>query len=314
MAAPQFSYWDYVKAAFWKPVQSRILGAMPLTQMLLVSFGLAGFVNPGFWLLGLAGIVAFVGGRSSSERFQKLMDAQRLMARQETAEERLRAAYDKLDGSSQARYRALATQCQEILELAAPGGGKAGVSNFRAGNLNQLLSLFLRLLASRDAVKDTLEHVDQRQLEQGNLVLKERLTAVEDPEGPLARSLKATLEIQEKRLANLKSARNNLAVVEAELERIEQQARLLLEESAVSGRPEALSARLDAVSATLSETSRWMDQHAELFSDIASEELDSGRAPVLPAVLPSQPDESQASEPEKEPPRPPRPRTAQRQR
>jgi hypothetical protein len=60
------SYWDYVKAAFWKPVRSRILGAMPLTQMLLVSFGLAGFFNPGFWLLGLAGIVAFVGGRSAS--------------------------------------------------------------------------------------------------------------------------------------------------------------------------------------------------------------------------------------------------------
>ena len=308
MAGQQFSYWDYVKAAFWRPVRSRVLGAMPLTQMMLVSFGLAGFVNPGFWLLGLAGIVAFVGGRSSSERFQKLMEAQRLMARQETAEERLKAAYDRLDPASQARYRALAVQCREILDLAAPGGGKAGVSDFRAGNLNQLLALFLRLLASRSAVQDTLEHVDQRQLEQANLVLKERLAAAEDPDGPLARSLKATLEIQEKRLANLKAARTNLAVVEAELERIEQQARLLREESAVSGRPEALSARLDAVSATLSETSRWMDQHAELFSDLASEEMDAGRAPGLPA-LPDEPQES-----EKQPPPPPRPRTAQRQR
>jgi hypothetical protein len=302
------SYWDYVKAAFWRPVRSRILGAMPLTQMLLVSFGLAGFVNPGFWLVGLAAIVAFVGGRSSSERFQKLMDAQRLMARQETAEQRLRTAYDRLDAASQARYRALAVQCNEILGLAAPGGGKAGVSDFRAGNLNQLLALFLRLLASRAAVKDTLEHVDQRQLEQANVVLKERLAAAEDPEGALARSLKATLEIQEKRLANLKAARSNLAVIEAELERIEQQARLLREESAVSGRPEALSARLDAVSTTLSETSRWMDQHAELFSDLASAELDSGRAPGLP-VLPEPPDE-----PEKQAPLPPRPRPAQRQR
>ena len=68
MAGVPMSYWEYVKAAFWKPVRTRVLGAMPLTQMLLVSFGLAGFFNPGFWLLGLAGVVAFVGGRSASGR------------------------------------------------------------------------------------------------------------------------------------------------------------------------------------------------------------------------------------------------------
>lgn len=305
MPGDPLSYWDYLKAALWRPVRSRILGAMPLTQMLLVSFGLAGFVNPGFWLLGLAAVVAFVGGRSSSARFQKLVDAQRLMARAESAEDRLKAAYDRLDGASQTRYRALAAQCREILGMAAPGGGTSGVTDFRAGNLNQLLSLFLRLLASRTSIQDTLERVDQRQLEQGNLVLRERLAAAEDPEGPLARSLKATLEIQEKRLANLRAARGNLAVIEAELERIEQQARLLREESAVTGRPEALSARLDAVSATLSETSRWMDQNAELFSDLASAELDSGRAPGLPGL---------PEEPESEAPPPPRPRAAQRQR
>jgi hypothetical protein len=50
---------------------------MPLTQMLLASFGIAGFINPGFWLLGLAGVVAFVGGRSASERFQKLVEGER---------------------------------------------------------------------------------------------------------------------------------------------------------------------------------------------------------------------------------------------
>ena len=28
MAGEPMSYWDYVKAAFWKPVRSRVLGAM----------------------------------------------------------------------------------------------------------------------------------------------------------------------------------------------------------------------------------------------------------------------------------------------
>jgi hypothetical protein len=306
MAGERLSYWDYVKAAFWRPVRSRVLGAMPLTQMLLVSFGLAGFVNPGFWLLGLAGVVALVGGRSASARFQKLVDAQRIAARAVNAEDRMKLAYERLAPASQSRYRALVLQCREILGIATPSEGISSIPDFRTGNLNQLLWLFLRLLASRESIQDTLARVDRRQLEAGIESVRARLASAGDPEGALARSLHATLEIQEKRLANLDAAVNNLAVIDAELERIEQQVRLLREESAVSGRPEVLSARLDAVSSTLSETSRWMDQHADLMADLGADELDSGVPSVPPAY--GEPEGEQAS------PRPPRPRPAQRQR
>jgi hypothetical protein len=273
--------------------------------MLLVSFGLAGFFNPGFWLLGLAGIVAFVGGRSASERFQRLVAAERLAARAGTAEDRMKAAYERLEPASQSRYRALVVVCREILGLGGPS--ESGFTDFRAGNLNQLLSLFLRLLASREAITDTLARVDRRQLEAGLENLKARLAAAGDPEGALARSLKATLEIQEKRLANLDTATNNLAVVDAELERIEQQVRLVREESAVSRSPEALSARLDAVSRTLGETSRFLDQHAEIFADLSVSDLETASVPPLPRA-PGEEAEEPAS------PRPPRPRAGQRQR
>ena len=307
MAGEPFGFWDYVKAAFWKPIRSRVFGAMPLTQMLLAAFGLAGFFNPGFWLLGLAAIVAIVGGRSSSARFQKLIDAERIAARAEGAEVKMQRAYERLQPASQSRYRAVVLQCREILGL---GGGfdEAKVTDFRAGNLNQMLWLFLRLLASREAIEDTLARVDRHQLEAGLESLKGRVTAVADPEGALARSLKATLEIQTKRLANLDTASNNLAVIDAELERIEQQVRLVREESAVSGSPEALSARLDSVSSTLSETSRWMDQHAELLTDLSSSDFDS-TIPPMPRSGPRVPDEPAAPAPP-----PPRPRVGQRQR
>ena len=307
MAGEPLSFWDYVKAAFWKPVRSRVLGAMPLTQMLLAAFGIAGFFNPGFWLLGLAALVAIVGGRSSSARFQKLVDAERIAARAEGAEVKMQRAYERLQPASQSRYRALVMQCREILGL---GGGidEGKVTDFRAGNLNQMLWLFLRLLASREAIEDTLARVDRRQLEAGIESLRARVAGVADPEGALARSLKATLEIQEKRLANLDTATNNLAVIDAELERIEQQVRLVREESAVSGSPEALSARLDSVSSTLSETSRWMDQHAELFTDLSSTDFDA-TIPPMPRTSVPIPEDEPAS-----PPPPPRPRVGQRQR
>jgi len=310
MASDQLGYWDFLKAAFWRPVRTRVLGAMPLTQMLLVTFGLAGFVNPGFWLLGLASVVALVGGRSASERFQKLVAAERLAATRAQGQrgqaDRLQLAYDRLDLASQARYRALVDQCHQILGLAAPSGDAGLLQDLRAGNLNQLLTLFLGLLASRGLIRDTLAQVDRPLLEQGLATLRQRLAAAE-PDSPLARSLQATVTIQEKRLANLDTAAKNLAVIDAELERIEQQARLIREESAISGGPEALSARLDAVSTTLSETSRWMDQHAELFSALATEDLD--------AVVPPQPHAPPVAAPEPpEPPAPPRPRPRPRQK
>ncbi len=306
MSGAPLSFWDYVKAAFWKPVRSRAFGAMPLTQMLLAAFGLAGFFNPGFWLLGLALIVAMVGGRSSSARFQKLIDAERIAARAEGAEVTMQRAYERLQPASQSRYRALVMQCREILGLGDFDESK--IADFRAGNLNQLLWLFLRLLSSRESIQDTLARVDRRQLQASIESVRTRVAGVADPEGALARSLRATLEIQEKRLANLDTATNNLAVIDAELERIEQQVRLVREESAVSGSPEALSARLDSVSATLSETSRWMDQHAELFSDLSSGDLDTTLPPV-PRAVGAVAEEEPAS-----PPRPRAPRVGQRQR
>ncbi len=308
MAGEPLSYKDVVKAALWRPVQTRLLGAMPVTQMMLVGFGLAGFVNPGFWLLGVGAVVAWIGGRSSSERFQRLLQAQRIAARTESAEVRMQKLFERLQPASQSRYRALVVQCREVLGL---GGTDSDGSptDIRAGNLNQLLWLFLRLLASREGIQDTVARVDRRQLEGNIATLKSRLGAAGDPEGALARSLKATLDIQEKRLANLDNAANSLAVIDAELERIETQVRLVREEAAMSGgSPDMLSARLDAVSSTLSETSRWMDQHSELFRDMASSDFDSS-VPV-PAVprLPGEEEEAERTPP------PPRPRPGQRQR
>ena len=60
-------------------------------------------------------------------------------------------------------------------------------------------------------------------------------------------------------------------MIDAELERIEQQIELIREESAVSGRPEMLSMRLDAVTSTMAETSRWMEEHTDFFDSLAGQ-------------------------------------------
>jgi len=287
MAEAPLSFWDYVKAAALRPIRSRALGALPLTQMLLAGFGLAGLFNPGFWLLGLALLVSLVGGRSSSARFQKLIRAESLASQRsaqgEGTSDRLGRLYRALEPASQARYRALFEQCREILGLSGRVASPESLTDLRAGSLNQLLLLFLRLLSSRELIGAMLQRIDRGALEQGLAALRERLAAAE-ADGPLARSLQATLDIQEQRLANLTTASSNLDLIDAELERVEQQVRLVREESAVSGGPEMLSSRLDAVSSSLRETSRWMDQHSDLLGDLASSEIDGPALPRLPEL------------------------------
>lgn len=299
MAGEALTYWDFVKAAFYRRVRLPLLGAMPVNQMALAAIGLLGFVNPGFWFLGAALELAYLGALSSSERFQKLVEGERLVARQRGWEASVQRAFAQLPPTAQLRYQALLGRCARILGITTSAGQTGMLSGLRAGTLNQLLWLFLRLLSSRELILTTLAQVDEGELGADVARLEQRLAGVGEG-SPLARSLQATLEIQKKRLENLAAARVNLAVVEAELERIEQQVRLIEEESAVAGGPDVLSARLDAVSSTLLETSRWMDQHAEFFRSLGGEEE------VAPMALPRLPELPPA--PAATPPPPPRAR------
>jgi hypothetical protein len=299
MAGKSLSYWDYVKAAFHRQVPVPLLGAMPANKMALAGFAVLGLANPGFWFLGAAAELAYLGFLSSSARFQRLVRGEQLAAQAQDRDDRVQDAFQKLSRHSQTRYRDLVSECRQILGLAAAEGGSNVFRGLRTGKLNELLWLFMRLLTSREQILNTQARVKRADLEENIASLRKRVETV-DSESPLARSLWATLSIQVKRLENLETAARNLAVVEAELERIEHQVRLLREESAVSGRPEVLSSRLDAISSSLTETSRWMDQHADLFgSEEASEPL-SGSLPTLPSTPLGEP-----------PPVPPPPRRRQ---
>jgi len=289
MAGEPLGYLDYVRAAWHYRPRMGWLGHMPFNHMTLVVFGLLGVVNPGFWLLGVAGELAYLGVLSSSERFQKLVQGERLLERQVGWDEKVRQVAAALTPESQGRYRRLLGQCGLILGMSEKAALESlgSLNDMRAGGLNQLLWLFLRLLSSRELIIANLAQVDHAGLEADVQKVRDRLAAT-PADTPLARSLQATLDIQSKRLDNLNRARASQEVIDAELERIEQQVRLIREEAAVGGGPEVLSTRLDAVTSTMAETSRWMDQHAELFGALSTDDADVASLPRLPDA-PAQP-------------------------
>jgi len=284
---PRLTYWDYVRAAFWRRLPVAGLGRMPVNQMALGAFAVLGIANPGFWLLGAALEVAYLASLSGSGRFQNVVDGERLLAAHEGWETQVHSAVERLNDDRQARYRKLLAQCRAILGLsdALETDTLGSLRDLKTRNLNQLLTIFLRLLTSQELIRANLTNVDRPALEREVAHLEERVAAL-DPEtdAALARSLHGTLDIQKKRLDNLDRADGSLQVIDAELLRIEQQVELLREETAVAGDPQMLSQRLDAVTTQMTETSRWMDENSQLLGTLGGEDLGTELAalPRLP--------------------------------
>jgi hypothetical protein len=290
---------DYLKAAFWRRIPVRGLGPMPVNQLALAAFAVLGLANPGFWLLGAAAELAYLFGLSGNRRFQNLIQAERRLQGQEEAQVRLQQAINGLSPESQRRYSWLLSQAREIAEPALrldDAGGPVKLQEVRSGGLSQLVWIFLRLLLSRESVEKTLQRVDGEHVELEILQLEEKLASLTE-ESPLQRSIRGTLEIQQKRLENLHKAEESRRIIDAELERIERQVELIREEAALSNRPEVLSDRLDSVSVTLNETNRWMEQHSEIFGGLSGLETDPLAADPLvvdpiEAPVPEPPQES----------------------
>ncbi len=279
------TFWDYVKEAFHRRAQLPLLGMMPANKMALAAFAVLGLANPGFWFLGAGLEVAYLTWLAGSERFQKLVKAERLLEVQESWKERVHQSVARLSEEGRDRYRRLLGQCRRILGISETFDGDS-LGNFRdmrARSLNQLLGIYLRMLTSKEVIKANVVGLDREKLQEEARKLEKRLAETSD-EGPLARSLQGTLDIHRRRLENLDRAGDSLKVIDAELDRIEKQVELIREESAVSGKPELLSTRLDAVTSAMSETTRWMDQHSDFFSSLAGDEREDvlSQLPDLP--------------------------------
>lgn len=274
MPATNLSYLDYLKAAFQRRWNVPGLGSLPLNYLGLAAFAVLSLANPGFLFLGTAAELAYLFTLSSSQRFQKLIQGETLLDAKETWEATLQEAVGRLSPQSQVRYHQLLNQCRHILGIGeALGENKfGGLQEMRAGGLNQMLWIFLRLLSSREVLEDNLSRVNRVTLEKEVEYLEKRLATTPE-ESALARSLSGTLDIQRKRLDNLQRAKESMEVIDAELQRIQHQVVLIREESAVSGKAEILSSRLDAVSGALDETNRWMEQNASIFGELGADPL-----------------------------------------
>ena len=84
----------------------------------------------------------------------------------------------------------------------------------------------------------------------------------------LKKSLESKRDIFKMRLQTLAEAKQRLAYVDSELERIEQQVELIREQAIVSKDSQGISNRIDLVSTSLSRTGEWIKEQESVFGSV----------------------------------------------
>jgi len=273
MPAPKPTFWDFVRAAFHRRPSMRRLGEVPWNKIALVALAILGIGNPGFWLLGLGGELLYLYLVATSPRFQTLVRAEKLQAERAAAEARVGGRLTELRAAGQHRFQALHSQCVEVRGITETmqAGASAPLDEARWRGLDELLWLFLRLQVSLETLIRQLGRSDHRSLETEVATLAQELAAAPEAPERLKKSKTSLLELKKKRLENLDRAAEAQQILEAELQRIEQQVELLREEAAISRSPEALSAKIDSVTGSLAETNSWMRQHEDILSELSAD-------------------------------------------
>jgi hypothetical protein len=262
---------SYVKAAF----SARPFGMpVPPNWLALTAFGLlGGFVNPGFWLVGLGLEIAYLWGLSRHPRFRAVVDA----GDRPAGSEKYDALLQRIDGVARERQQQLEARCADIVRQLQTGGAIEA----QLASLTQLCWLHLRLLVARGALVSVVRSAGQEHAELMDQRTRcETRLLDESLDASLRRSLEQQLAVIRERLEAHGDAERRLELVNAELERIRQQVALVYEQSMLATDAEGITRSIDVLAASLNAAGDLLQDQQAMFSD-----LDDLTSPPPPIVL-----------------------------
>ncbi len=258
----------YLGAAF----NARPLGMpIPPNWLGLVAVGLLGLVSPGFWLIGAGVELGYLLMLTSSARFRATVDAGHQQSTHGDWEARRAALIERLPAEERRRQEALEERCRVVLTQTRGDeaqGESTALDGQQAESLAQLAWVHLRLLLSRQRLHRVVSEAEApAEIARRIVELETRLSDPTTSDG-LRASLASQLEILTSRRTSHASARDQLALVDAELERLRQQVELVREQTALSSDASGASRTIDALGATLGETTRWLSDQRQTLGEV----------------------------------------------
>ena len=238
--------WRYLKSAFLVSVDVPSLGRVPVNVLAVTAFGILGFAQPAFWLLGLAVEAAVIPSLAFNPRFQKVVEAQAMEVSQGSAEEKRQALIRLLESSAQQRLWDLAKKCSQVLEVYRSQQAEEYIIESNDQALKNLEWVYLKLLVARHHLLNPSSETEDSLTKK----LKELESDLKDEEesDSLRQSKTATLNILKKRLATMRKKQQTLEEIESDLTRIDNQVDLILENATVQGKPQTISTDIELAS------------------------------------------------------------------
>jgi hypothetical protein len=239
--------WRYLKSAFLVSVDVPGLGRVPVNALGVAAFGILGFAQPAFWLLGMAIEAAVVPALAFNPRFQKVVQAESVQLSDADTALKRRALVNILEPSGKQRLAALTDKCNQVLDVYRSQQAEDYVLESNSQALSRLQWVYLKLLIARHHLLNPVNNETEQTLEKKIQELEADLKDGEETES-LRQSKTATLGILKKRLTNVRLKKQTLEEIESDLTRIDNQIDLILENATMQGKPQTISSDIELAS------------------------------------------------------------------
>ena len=249
---------NYTKEAFLSPWNLVFLIMAMVTAFVLTGTGIANFV-----LLFTAALeLLYLGIMPRQERFRRVVRSRKMAERNKPPSEK--EVFRQLTKSSQKRYirfRNLEKAIRENYEKLSYAS--QGMLEAHLKKIDDLLDSYLNMLQQKERYERFAQQATEDEVVEAMARLRDEMK--EDP--PKVQQIKQKrLDILEKRLAKFKKAHENLAVIEAQLETIEDVTKYIHEQSLTMRNPEEISFQLDTLISEVEETQISIGEIEEVFA------------------------------------------------
>lgn len=239
--------WRYLKAAFLVGADVPALGRVPVNVLASAGFLILGFGHPGFWLLGLAAEATLLPSLAFNKRFQNYVDANERQLTTGDSQVKRSALVQTLPPEDRKRIEALDRRCAKVLDVYRNAQAEEFLVETNREALDNLKWVYTKLLIARfhlltAGTDDTAESLQRKIVS----LEKDLQDSQETP--ALRQSKTATLDILQRRLANIERRGQSLEEVESDLTRVESQVDLILDNAAMQGKPQTISTDLQLAS------------------------------------------------------------------
>ncbi len=256
---------NFTKEAFMSPVN---LGFLILALVVaLLTGGVAANV---LLVFAAAAELLYLGTVPRSGRYRRAVRARKIDERRKAPQDR--EVFRTLAKDDQKRYVRFRNMEKAIKDnYAKLPYASQGLLDAHLKKLDGLLDAHLNLLQLKERYVQFARRTGENDIVEAITALQNEMQA--DP--PRVRAIKQRrLVILEKRLDRFKKAGENLAIIEAQLETIEDVARYVYEQSLTMQNPEEVSFQLDTLMSEVEETQTSMEALDEAMGTSSLTELD----------------------------------------